>query len=385
MNRLARVDLPLLLVMLALSALGLVMIYSATELDSSRGSELMRQLRTLGLGALLYVFFARVDYHVWGRWHWLGYLGGLGAVVAVLFVGITAKGATRWLDLGPLGTFQPSEPLKLLVMVSLARVLSRAHDEGRSEARPPFWLPLVMLGVPVLAIMAQPDLGTALVLIGLTLILLYLAGIPLAWLLALIVAGLLVLPNVLHDYQRERILVFLDPERDPTGSGWNLIQARLAVGSGQLWGTGVFEGVQKRLHFVPEQHTDFIFTVVGEELGLVGGLVLLALYLYLVLQSLRTAARAPDRFGGLLAAGVGCLLGLHVVINIGMVIGLMPITGLPLPFLSYGGSALLTTMAALGLLTSVWIRRRIRPLGAGIKPDPLYASEAEGRTVLKFE
>jgi rod shape determining protein RodA len=143
--------------------------------------------------------------------------------------------------------------------------------------------------------------------------------------------------------------------------------------------------VQKRLHFVPEQHTDFIFTVVGEELGLVGGLVLLALYLYLVLQSLRTAARAPDRFGGLLAAGVGCLLGLHVVINIGMVIGLMPITGLPLPFLSYGGSALLTTMTALGLLTSVWIRRRIRPLGTGIKPDPLYATEGEGRTVLHFE
>src|SRR5688572_24524665 len=122
MNRLARVDLPLLLVMLALSALGLVMIYSSTNLDSSRGSELMRQLRTLGLGALLYMFFARVDYHVWGRWHWLGYLGGIASVVAVLFVGVTAKGATRWLDLGPLGTFQPSEPLKLLVMVSLARV-----------------------------------------------------------------------------------------------------------------------------------------------------------------------------------------------------------------------------------------------------------------------
>ncbi len=376
MNRLTRVDLPLLLVMLALSALGLTMIYSAT---GPKGGELVRQLRTLGLGAFLYIFFARVDYHVWARWHWLGYASGLAAVGAVLAVGVTAKGATRWLDLGPLGTFQPSEPLKLLVMVSLARVLSQ------NEGRPPFWKPLFMLALPVLAIMAQPDLGTALVLIGLTLILMYLAGIPLAWLLALITAGLLILPNILHDYQRERILVFLDPERDPTGSGWNLIQARLAVGSGQMWGTGVFEGVQKRLHFVPEQHTDFIFTVVGEELGLVGGLVLLSLYLYLVLQSLRTAARAPDRFGGLLAVGVGSLIGLHVIINIGMVIGLMPITGLPLPFLSYGGSALMTTMSALGLLTSVWIRRKFRPLGEGIKPDPLYANESEGRTVLEFE
>lgn len=375
MNRLTRVDLPLLLVMLALSALGLTMIYSAT---GPKGGELVRQLRTLGIGAALYIFFARVDYHVWARWHWLGYLGGLAATTAVLFIGVTAKGATRWLDLGPLGTFQPSEPLKLLVMVSLARVLSQTE-------RPPFWKPLFMLALPVLAIMAQPDLGTALVLIGLTLILMYLAGIPLAWLLALITAGLLILPNILHDYQRERILVFLDPERDPTGSGWNLIQARLAVGSGQLWGTGLFEGVQKRLKFVPEQHTDFIFTVVGEELGLVGGLVLLALYLYLVLQCLRTAARAPDRFGGLLAAGVGCLLGLHVIINIGMVIGLMPITGLPLPFLSYGGSALMTTMSALGLLTSVWIRRKFRPLGDGIRPDPLYSNESEGRTVLEFE
>ena len=143
--------------------------------------------------------------------------------------------------------------------------------------------------------------------------------------------------------------------------------------------------MQKRLHFVPEQHTDFIFTVVGEELGLVGGLALLALYLYIVLQCLRTAARAPDRFGGLLAAGVGCLIGLHVIINIGMVIGLMPITGLPLPFLSYGGTALLTIMAGLGILTSVWVRRKIRPLGQGIKPDPLYAPESDSRTVLQFE
>ena len=370
--------------MLALSVLGLVMIYSATNLDASRSSEMMRQLRTVGLGAILYAVCARIDYHFWGRWHWLTYLLGLGGGLAVLFIGVTAKGATRWLDLGPLGTFQPSEPLKLLVMITVARLLSRNHDEGK-EGRPPFWSILCLVGLPVLAIMAQPDLGTAMVLVGMMFILMYLAGIPLPWLLALITAGLLVLPNVLHDYQRERILVFLDPDRDPTGSGWNLIQARIAVGAGQVWGTGLFEGVQKRLHFVPEQHTDFIFTVVGEELGMVGGLALLALYLYVVLQSLRTAARAPDRFGGLLAAGVGSLIGLHVIINIGMVIGLMPITGLPLPFMSYGGTALLTVMAGLGMLTSVWTRRKFRPLGDGIRPDPVYNEDPLARRVYDLD
>jgi rod shape determining protein RodA len=352
-----RLDLPFLLSVLVLALLGMLMIYSATGQDSAPRGEFARQAACLVVGLFLLALFSAIDYEFWGRFHWVFYLVGIGLLIAVLGAGHEAKGAQRWLSLGPLGRFQPSEPIKLLLCISLARLLAAPVDRPDHPGGHPFLPGLALTALPLLLILLQPDLGTALVLAALMLAMMYVAGIPFTWLGGLVAAGLALFPFVLRDYQRQRLFIFLNPESDPTGAGWNLIQSRIAIGSGQLWGKGLFLGTQNNLSFVPEHHTDFIFTVVGEELGLVGGLSLLILYAYLLLFGLRVAERARDRFGALLAVGIVATLGFHVLVNIGMTVGLMPITGVPLPFLSYGGSALLTNMMAAGILLSIWLRR----------------------------
>lgn len=354
-----RLDLPLVLVAFILTALGLVAIYSATGQDFSAGGEFRRQLQFAVLGLVLFGLCAWSDYETWGKLHWLLYLVALGFLVAVDAVGHTARGSQRWLSLGPLA-FQPSELAKLAVLNTLARVLSRDRAS---------WLQaLVLAGIPTLLIFLQPDLGTALVIAAVVLVLFYARGVNPLWLVALVLIGLMTAPLVLHDYQRERLMTFLHPERDPTGSGWNLIQSQIAVGSGEIWGKGLFHGTQNQFNFVPEHHTDFIFTVIAEELGLVGGIAVLLLYLYVLSSGLATARVARDRYGSLLALGIVTVLGFHVVVNIGMVIGLMPVTGVPLPLLSYGGSSLWVTMVMLGLLFSVRARKPKRvPM-----PEPEY-------------
>ncbi len=359
-----RLDLPLALIALILTAVGLVAIYSATGQDLSAHGEFRRQLQFALFGLVLFLICAWSDYETWGRLHWLLYLISLGFLVAVDVAGHTARGSQRWLSLGPIA-FQPSELAKLAVLNTLARVLAR----GRSA-----WLTgLIVAGVPVALIFLQPDLGTALVIVAVVLVLYYVQGANPLWLVAVMMIGLVAAPLVLHDYQRERLLTFMHPERDPTGAGWNLIQSQIAVGSGEIWGKGLFQGTQNQFNFVPEHHTDFIFTVIAEELGLVGGVAVLLLYLYVLSSGLQTAQVARDRYGSLLALGIVTVLGFHVVVNIGMVIGLMPVTGVPLPLLSYGGSSLWITMIMLGLLFSVRARRPKRtPL-----PEPEYAGPEE--------
>ncbi|MCL6640627.1 MAG: rod shape-determining protein RodA, partial [Candidatus Rokubacteria bacterium] len=278
-------------------------------------------------------------------------------LAAVLVVGDVRLGAQRWIPLGPFGAFQPSEVAKLALIVTLARHLDVARTLPRMRALFPF---LAHAALPALLIMRQPDMGTALVLVAILAAMLYVGGARPADLAGLGAAGAVVAPffwQALHDYQRRRLTAFLDPAADPLGAGYALIQAKIAIGSGQLFGKGLFAGTQNVLRFIPEQHTDFIFTVVGEELGLAGTLALLGLFLVWIWRALGIAAGARDRLGALMAAGVAAMMLFHVVVNVGMTIGLMPVTGIPLPLVSYGGSSLLVTLAATGLLLGIRLRR----------------------------
>jgi rod shape determining protein RodA len=206
-------------------------------------------------------------------------------------------------------------------------------------------------------ILVQPDLGTALVLVAVTLILFYFIGLKPWILFSTLFFGLAMAPFILHDYQKQRLLTFINPEGDPEGGGWNLIQARIAIGAGKIWGKGIFLGTQNQLNFVPEHSTDFIFTIVGEELGIIGAVGILLLYFYLLWQGLSVARDSRDLFGTLLAIGIVAMFGFHIFVNIGMNIGIMPVAGIPLPFISYGGSSLLTSMISIGILGSIYYRK----------------------------
>jgi rod shape determining protein RodA len=387
---LQRLDWPLLAGSVALLMVGLLCLSSLDQVGTfwSPGPLCQKQLEALIPGLLLFLLAALVDYRWLRNVHWPLYALGLLGVLAVFIRGLSAKGAQRWLQLGSLGSLQPSEPLKLCVVLTIAACLTRARrrSQASAEESPMQWSlllgTLLVALVPALAILKQPDLGTALVVGAVALLMLYLAGASPARLALLVLPGLAFLAQHLRGYQRERLLVFLDPERDPTGAGWNLIQARLAVGGGHFWGQGLFAGAQKQLHFVPEQHTDFIFTVAGEELGWIGCVAILLLYALVVVRGLRIAARASDPFGSLLASGIVGLLALHVVVNVGMVIGLLPVVGVPLPLLSSGGSNLCTTLVALGLLESVALHRKVVFEPGGLVPDYGLSLDPDQRQVL---
>lgn len=284
------------------------------------------------------------------------------AVVMIPGVGQSAKGAQRWLSLGPLGVFQPSETAKLAVILALAWMLS-AWAERRKQEQPAksfaiFLLGLAVLGLPGLLIVLQPDLGTAICLVVVGLAMLFVAGASPVWLAALGTTGALVLPNILKEYQRDRLLIYLNPEFDPMGMGYSLIQSKTALGSGGLFGKGYGAGHMTQHGFVPENWTDFIFTVMGEEFGYFGCLGFLALYGLLVLLVIRAGWRSEQLFCSLVAAGVATLLSFSVLINVGMTCGLAPVVGLPLPLASYGGSALLTNLTGIGLVAACWRARR---------------------------
>lgn len=316
-----------------------------------------RQLLALGIGLAGALVVVSVDYHRLARWSYPGYVLGLGALAAVLLLGRTALGARRWLTLGPL-TVQPSELFKLLLVCALARYLA-----SREEHRPGWdriLVPLALAAPAALLIVRQPDLGTAVTLVPVVLALAVVGGARWRDLGLLAGLGLLLLPAgwlVLRDYQRERILVYLDPSRDPLGSAWNVIQAKITIGSGQLTGKGLFGGTQSRLAFLPERHTDFIFAAFAESWGFLGAGALLAVYGLLALRGLEVAQGARDALGSLLATGATVLLISQALVNLGMVTGLLPVVGIPLPLVSYGGSALLTALGAVALIANVRMRR----------------------------
>jgi len=316
-----------------------------------------RQLIALGIAAVAATVLVSVDYRTLAGWACWGYGLGLVTLVAVLVAGRSASGARRWIAMGPVG-LQPSELFKLTFIGTLAVYLAarESHRPGWDRVLVPLALTLPAVGL----IVKQPDLGTALTLLPVAAALIVVGGARWRHLGMLAGCGLAVLPALwflLRDYQRERILVYVDPSRDPLGSAWNVIQAKITIGSGQLWGKGLFGGTQSRLAFLPERHTDFVFAAFAESWGFLGAVALLIVYVLLVLRGFEVAATARDTLGSLLATGATVLLASQALVNLGMVTGLLPVVGIPLPFVSYGGSALLTAVGAVALIANVRMRR----------------------------
>lgn len=350
-----------LLTTLILLGVGLMSLYSAAfqKTQLTGVDYLQRQLVWAGIGCALAVLLVIIDYHLWLEWSYLFYGLSLVLLVLVLVMGTTRGGAQRWLSVGGI-TIQPSEFAKLTTILAVARYLGH---------RPPFadrWRTVLgaclLLAVPMALILKQPNLGTASIFAFAGLAMLLAWGIPVRPLLIALGVCVLCLPvfwSFLHPYQRSRLMVFMNPNLDPLGAGYTVIQSRIAMGSGQLWGKGWLGGTQNQLNFLPERHTDFIFSVVGEEWGILGTTFCLGLYLLLFQRGFIIAQQTRDPYGRLLIVGLIMMLAVHTIVNMGMVLGLMPVVGLPLPFMSYGGSWLMTCLVAVGIVLSVGVRRPV--------------------------
>ncbi|RKY39891.1 MAG: rod shape-determining protein RodA [Candidatus Omnitrophota bacterium] len=352
-----RLDFPLIFISLLISSLGLIFLKSATYTCSS--DYLSKQMIWLSLGILSWVVILKIGYQQLAEFSPLLYLINLSLLLFLLFAGSPKLGAQRWLHFKFI-TFQPSEFFKVVLILFLSRHLSLSPYYSAKELKEL----LVCAGftlVPMLLIVKQPDLGTSLVLGFLFLLIIYLWGIRIKYLIFLILTALISSPllwHLLKEYQKKRLLIFLNPHLDPLGAGYTVIQSKIAIGSGGMWGKGWLAGTQSQLNFLPEHHTDFIFSVIGEEWGFVGAGFLLLLYLFLILRAIRIAKLSKDEEGRLIAGGIAGMFLLHIFINVGMSMGIMPITGLPLLLISYGGSSLLTTFCAIGILLSIDRARR---------------------------
>ena len=359
-RHLSNFDWQLLLSMLLLSAIGLGLLYSAGYSPETKTSFPMnRQMAAMGGGLVVFLVCALVDTSVWRRYAFVFYVLGCIALVVLLSKGITAHGAKRWLAVGGL-RFQPSEFMKLGLILAMARVFSsESAPKGGYTLVTLFW-PCLVAGVPIFLTLIQPDLGTALSQVLIAGSMLLLAGVKRKTLFRLSIIGAIAAYPAwisLKEYQKQRVISFLSPDQDPLGSGYHAIQSKIAVGSGMITGKGFLEGTQTQLRFLPEQTTDFIFSVLAEEWGFLGSATVLALYAFLIIHSLSVASRCPDRFSAFVVVGVAALVFWHVVINIGMVVGVLPVVGLTLPLLSFGGSSIVTVMAGLGLVAGVKMRR----------------------------
>ncbi len=368
----------LLLAVVTLSVVGCLLVWSATSAraDLTGGDPrafLEKQVVNVAIGLGLLVVVLVTD-HRWVRIVApLVYLASIAGLVMVLAMGTTVNGSRSWLMLGGL-SIQPSEFAKLAVVIGMALVVAE-RAEGRRRGRIGLGDVVVLLliaGVPAVLILLQPDLGTMLVLAATVFGVLAAMGTPRRWLALLGAGGVVgvvaaVVGGVLEDYQVDRFLAFVDPDLDPRGAGYNVEQARIAVGNGGMFGQGLFHGSQTRAGFVPEQHTDFVFTVAGEELGLVGAGVVIALLGVILWRALRIAQRTDDVFGRVAAAGIACWFGFQAFQNIGMCLGIMPVTGVPLPFVSYGGSSMFASMLAVGLLLNI-SRRAAESPAARLQP-----------------
>ena len=350
-------DAALLFGLVAVSTLGLFVLYSAAGGDEQL---LMRQILRLGLAFGSMAIIAQLRPQWMERWTpWL-YGIGLLLLLAVLVAGDVGKGAQRWLDLGFV-RFQPSEMMKLAVPMMVAWYFS-------DKRLPPGGWQLLIAGmliiVPVILIAMQPDLGTSLLIGSAGFFALFLAGLSwrlLGSLAVVAAAGAPVLWHFMHDYQRQRVITFLDPEQDPLGAGYHIIQSKIAIGSGGLFGKGWLNGTQAHLEFLPERSTDFIFAVLGEEFGLVGIGVLLLVYSFIIVRSLYIATQAQDTFARLLGGSLAMTFFIYIIVNTGMVTGLLPVVGLPLPMVSYGGTSMVTLMAGFGILMSIHTHRKLLP------------------------
>lgn len=351
----SHLDLTLLTGVLLLCLVGLVVLYSAA---GGNIEYVIRQGVRMVLGLVLLVACAQLTPDQLQRWSPGIYLLGLALLLVVMIAGYTGKGAQRWLDLG-LFRFQPSELMKCAVPMMVAWVLaartlpvSLARNAGAC----------LVIFIPVMFIIEQPDLGTALLVLAAGFSVIFVAGIRwrlLGGIFLLVLAALPVFWHYLHDYQRRRVLNFLDPEQDPLGAGYHIIQSKIAIGSGGLYGKGWLNGTQSHLEFLPERTTDFIFAVFSEEFGFMGAMLLVSLYLFVIARGLMIAASAQQTYGRLLAAGLVFTFFISVFVNIGMVTGQLPVVGVPLPFISHGGTSLITLMVSFGMLMSVNSHRRM--------------------------
>ncbi len=354
-------DMPrgVLLVIGALCLLGLAMQYSASGGDFRVFA--LKQLVSVGLGLGLMVAIAVMPPHTLFRTSYLAYLGCLALLVIVEVKGVMGMGAQRWIGVGAF-TLQPSELMKLGLILALARYFHAAVLENTRH-----WLvliaPAIMTLLPVALILHQPNLGTATICGFIAFMVCFMAGIRwwyFAGAIASVAAAVPIAYQFLHDYQKRRVMTFLDPDADPLGAGYNIIQSKIAIGSGGFTGKGLLQGSQGQLDFLPEKQTDFIFTMLAEELGFMGAVVLLLLYAFLLVFAMVLASRARSAFHRLIAAGVGAMLFIHIFINMAMVMGMVPVVGVPLPFLSYGGSFMLAVLVGCGLLLHVHIQQEMQ-------------------------
>ncbi|MFP6597900.1 MAG: rod shape-determining protein RodA [Candidatus Hydrogenedentota bacterium] len=353
------IDWMISLLVLALAAIGVVVLYSANRSASSEMPYYVKQLTFIPVGVLLALLVMCVDYRFLVSMGPLFYALLLGFLVAVLMVGVGPENSDvkRWLVLGP-ARIQPSEQSKLALIFMLAWYLSTIGR--RIERLHYFLLTFVITAVPCLLILKQPSLGTAVTLIPITFAMLYMAGCSRVHLVGMIVIGLGAIPitwSLIEDYQRLRVMTILDPGSDALGAGYHTIQSMITVGSGGLSGKGFMQGTQTYLSYLPEHHTDFIFSLLAEEWGFLGSVTVVMLFLALFLRTLRVAENSQDIAGSLLAVGIVTLLAFHVFVNIAITLGIAPVTGIPLPFMSYGRSFYLTTMLCIGVLLSVNTRR----------------------------
>jgi rod shape determining protein RodA len=350
-----RFDWPLVLALAGIVAVGLVNLYSATQ--SSQAHLFKTQLGWLAAGTVVFVLCAAVDYRVFSRFAYVAYAVPVLLLAAVLVIGVRVKGSVRWINLGM--RLEPSEIMKIALILALARWM---QDDEIAEERPlvHHLIPWGLALLPVGLVLKQPDLGTGLILTLITLTIMVFIKLRPRSVLLMGLGGLVAIPVVWHflePYQRQRLMTFLHPSQDPRGAAYHGRQSVVAIGSGRLTGKGFLHSTQAQFNFLPEHTTDFPFAVFGEEWGFVGALVLLALYLLLILQAINLASTARDRFGQALCVGIAALLFWQVFMNIGMATGILPVVGVTLPLVSYGGSSLLAVMAALGLLMNVSIRR----------------------------
>ncbi|MFN2360599.1 MAG: rod shape-determining protein RodA [Marinobacter sp.] len=351
------IDPLLMLLLLALIAGGLVVLYSGADQNMA---VVKAQGIRMGVALVVMLVFAQLDPAVFKRWApWL-YVLGLAGLVAVLLVGVGAKGAQRWLAIPGLPRFQPSELMKLVVPMMVAWYLSRHYLPPRLRH---LAVALLVALVPMVLIILQPDLGTSLLVGAAGVFAVFFAGISWrligAFFAMVSVTAPLMWFFAMREYQKQRVLTLLDPQSDPLGAGWNIMQSKTAIGSGGMDGKGWLQGTQSHLEFLPESHTDFIVAVLAEEFGFIGVLVLLVLYLLIILRCLYIAATAQDSFSRLLAGALTMTFFLYVFVNVGMVSGLLPVVGVPLPLVSFGGTSSVTLMAAFGVLMSIQTHRRM--------------------------
>jgi rod shape determining protein RodA len=345
-------------VLACIAAIGIATLYSAGNGNMQPWA--VRQLVRFLIGLVIMIAVACVDIRVWLRYAYVIYGVGLVLLVWVDIAGHTGMGAQRWLSLGPM-TIQPSEVMKVALVLVLARYFHSVSAEDSGDLLHLIW-PAVLLALPAVLVLAQPDLGTAMMLTFAAAAVFFLAGIR-VWVFALAAAaggGLLPLAwGHLKEYQKNRILTFVNPESDPLGAGYHILQSKIALGSGGLFGRGFLEGTQSHLNFLPEKQTDFIFTMLAEEWGLVGGVVLLILYLTLVAYGYAIGLRSRSQFGRILALGITTMFFLYIFINVAMVMGLVPVVGVPLPLISYGGTAMITVLIGFGMVLGVYVHRDV--------------------------